>query len=187
MDSHQVDQLARALSGTRRALLPGALALAAGWLGIGVTGARKHKHKKKPKKPKPNEFACLSVGKRCKSTDQCCSGICTGKKGKRRCRAHDTGTCAQGIPGVCDPENPTIAICNSDACLCMSTTAGSNYCANGNFNQCSDCTKDADCEALGLPPGSACIPFPLTCTDQCESGMTCVIPCGVAPPEPREQ
>jgi hypothetical protein len=189
--SHRVAALARLLTNgpSRRAVLRG---LASAGLGLGIArwqptaeAKKKHKHKHKAKKPKPTAFGCLDVGKSCKSADQCCSGICGGKKGKKRCRAHGAGTCVQGSPGVCDPQNPTIALCNNDECLCVRTTGGSNYCANGNFNQCSDCTKDADCEALGLPPGSACIPFSEgACAGPCESGMTCVIPCGVEPPEP---
>jgi hypothetical protein len=154
----------------------------------GITEAKKkRKHKKrKPKKPTPNEFGCLEVGDACATEDQCCSGICEGKKGKKQCRAHDTGTCDQQAPGVCEAGNPYAALCNGGECACFSTTAGSNVCAQDfSTSVCSDCQKDADCLALGFPPGSACAPIwgDFACADLCENGMACMIPCGYEPPE----
>jgi hypothetical protein len=185
MDGHRFDVLVRSVTESRRSLLGAALAAATGWLvpNIGET-RKKHPHKKKRKKAQPNQYGCLEVGDRCKSADQCCSGICKGKKGKKRCRAHDTGTCIQGIPDACDPDNPAIAVCNSDVCLCLRTTAGSNFCADANLTACADCKKDADCEALGYPAGSACVPMTGGhCAGICEeTGMQCRIPCGATPP-----
>jgi hypothetical protein len=180
MDSSQFDQFTRSLTGSRRSLLDGSLALAAGWLGVSVTEAKKKRKKRKPKKPKPNAFGCLEVGDPCKSAEQCCSGECEGKKGKKRCRAHGNGTCNQTIPAFCEPDNPTISLCNSDSCVCVRTTAGSNFCTSTQGVQCADCTKDADCEALGFFPGSACLPWSEgQCAGDCgETGMACAVPCG---------
>jgi hypothetical protein len=185
MDGSYFDDFSRSLAGSRRSLVSGTLAMATSWLGVSGAGAKKkHKHKKRKPKAKLNAFGCLEVGGACKNADQCCSGICDGKKGKRTCRAHGTGTCQQGIRSICDAD-PTIAVCNSDICACVATTAGSNYCANANYLTCADCRTDTDCEALGYPSGSACAPYDTgQCAGQCASGMTCLIPCGVELPEP---
>jgi hypothetical protein len=186
VNQNRFGAIARALISkpSRRHLLRG---LAGAGLGLGAVrlpstadAKKKRKHKKRRPKAKPNEYGCLEVGNPCKNADQCCSGICTGKKGKRTCRAHDTGTCQQGLTGICsDP--PTIAFCNnSDTCLCLTSTANSNFCGQTGQVLCTDCQKDADCEALGLPPGSACLPTEGgLCADQCpETGMVCLAPCG---------
>jgi hypothetical protein len=146
---------------------------------------RKHKHKAKAKKAKPNEFGCLSVGKACKSDDQCCTGICEGKQDKK-CRAHDTGTCDQKADDFCAaPSQDTL--CNgSPTCACVRTTAGSTFCVDtsSGASACADCQNDANCEALGFPPGSACAPFTEgVCAGMCEGDMACVVPCGFQPPE----
>lgn len=187
MDQNSFDVLTRSLTNirSRRHLLRGLASLG---LGLGavrlpeVASARKkRKHKKrKGTKAKPNAFGCLEVGNACQSEEQCCSGICAGKKGKRTCRAHDTGTCDQTIQAFCAPDNPTISLCNSASCVCVRTTAGSNFCTSTQGAQCADCTKDADCEALGFLPGSACLPWSEgQCAGDCgETGMACAVPCG---------
>lgn len=196
MDQNRFDVLARALSSmpTRRHLLRG---LAGGGLGFSslrlpaVTEARKkEKHKKRQKKVKANAFGCLSVDKTCNNAGQCCSGICEGKKGKRTCRAHGAGTCDQNAPGICEAVDPLQTLCNGvDNCACFRTTAGSNFCvdavATGSKDFCVNCKKDADCEALGFPPGSACVPASdgNCAASTCEIGMICAVPCGARPPE----
>ncbi|MGH2618407.1 MAG: hypothetical protein ACRDJC_24515, partial [Thermomicrobiales bacterium] len=57
---------------------------------------------------------------------------------------------------------------------------------NTQGHACADCKKDADCEALGFPTGSACLPWSDgQCADDCdEIGMVCAIPCGAEIPEP---
>jgi hypothetical protein len=172
--------------------------LAGAGLGLGsarlpdfVEANKKRKRKKKNKKAKPNEFGCLSVDKTCKNSKQCCSGICEGKKGKRTCRAHGTGTCDQKAPGICTAPNPLLTRCNnSDQCACIRTTAGSNFCYDQDADagsDCADCQQDADCEALGFPPGTACAPvFAGACSGACETGMYCVVPCGTEPPVPEQ-
>jgi hypothetical protein len=176
---------------SRRHLLHG---LAGAGLGLGVSrfpagveGKKRKPKKRKPRKAKPNEFGCLSVGQTCKSGEQCCSGICDGKKGKKTCRAHDTGNCEQGGPQICTSGPPQSLTCNNEAyCRCFGTTAGSIVCSRfDQMQSCADCQQDADCIALGFPPGSACAPVSVgPCGGQCESGMACVIPCGAEFPEP---
>lgn len=195
MDGSQFDKLIRSLAGSRRAMLSGTLALAAGWRGASrVESKKKRKHRNKATKPKPNAFGCLEVGDSCKNADQCCSGVCEGKKGKKRCLAHDTGTCRQDGLGICTADSATPFACNnSEECVCFHTTAGSNFCADlASFGQefCADCQQDADCQALGFPRGSACIPFSDgACAGKCENGMACLAPCGTPrsedePPSP---
>jgi hypothetical protein len=179
-----------AAGSTRRDLMTG---LAVGF-GLGSaypileTEAKKKKRKKrKPRKPKPNAFGCLNVGKPCKSADQCCSGICDGKKRKRKCVAHGTGTCDQQGPEICVPDPPIALTCNNDAtCRCFRTTGDSIVCAKFEGPaSCVQCARDADCEAAGLPAGSSCVPFSEgPCAGNCASGMACVVPCGVDLPEP---
>lgn len=189
MESPHFDDLTRALSGTRRSVLSGTLALAAGWLGAAASDAkkkRKHKHKKRKPKAKPNEYGCLEVGAPCTTVNQCCSSICDGKK----CRAHGAGTCDQQADGVCEAGNYLSTLCNGDICICARTTAGSKFCGmitNSPIDICADCQRDADCAALGYPVGFACVPFGgdhTVCKGVCEGGTGCVAPCGYAPPEP---
>jgi hypothetical protein len=151
-----------------------------------VEAKKKRKHKKKLKKAKPNAFGCLSVGKLCRNVVQCCSGVCNGRKGKRTCRAHGTGVCDQQAEGICTAVNPRLSACNNaGTCACFETTAGSNFCGNQVVDRaCAECKKDADCEALGFPAGSACIPFfQGNCVGSCESGMICLPPCPPDVPE----
>lgn len=178
MEQHRLAVVSHSLTRlpARREVLRG---LAGAGLALGLarfTGgadAKKKRRKKRPKSPKPNAFGCLEVGDTCRNASQCCSGVCEGKHGKRTCRAHDTGTCKQD--GELKPCN------NRTTCGCFRTTAGSDVCA-GLFgpSACADCQRDADCLALGFPPGSACglsaIP--------CESGMACYVPCGAELPDP---
>lgn len=169
---------------SRRDVLRG---LAGAGLGLGIARLpdlaeakkkRKRKHKKKEKKVRPNEFGCFEVGDPCRSEADCCSGICEGKKGKLTCRAHDTGTCKQD--GQLVPCN------NRTTCGCLHTTAGSDICSElfvPGGSACAACQRDADCLALGFPPGSACGLSPIPC----ESGMACFVPCGTVLPPPTEE
>jgi hypothetical protein len=150
---------------------------------------RKDKNRKRKPKAKPNQYGCLEVGTPCKSTEQCCSGVCEGKKGKTRCRAHGTGTCDQEMPGLCS-EPAVLAVCNgSDQCACLRSTANSNFCAQIGQVRCIACRKDADCVAQGMPPGSACLPIVgRFCMGECpETGMVCMTPCGTMMPTPEDE
>lgn len=194
MNQNHSDALTRTLGSmpSRREVLRGlaGVGLGLGWLRPPAIAdaKKKRKHKKRKPKAKPNAYGCLEVGDACTNADQCCSGICAGKKGKKRCRAHGTGTCNQELPGLCS-NVPTVAPCNGSAsCFCLSTTANSSFCAQLGDRLCADCQKDADCEALGLPPGSACLPTTgiLCATDCPETGMACLPPCGTEMPGPTE-
>ncbi|MGH2618112.1 MAG: hypothetical protein ACRDJC_23030 [Thermomicrobiales bacterium] len=175
---------------SRRDVLRG---LAGAGLGLGAarlpTMAAAKKKRKKNKKPKPNQYGCLEVGDPCKTAGQCCSGICEGTKDKRTCRAHGTGTCNQKAPGVCEAGDVSDTLCNGQQCLCTRTTAGSKFCGSHAFpSACASCQRDADCVALGFPPGTACAPFTgeFACAGTCEEtgGMACLVPCGYVPPDP---
>ena len=95
MVSQQFDRLARSFSRLRsRRSLAGLVGLGALLLPGQSQAKKKHKHKKK--KVKRNDFGCVDVGKFCKNDGQCCSGICEGKKNKKKCKAHDQSTCQPG-------------------------------------------------------------------------------------------
>lgn len=179
MNADRFDELLRVMTGSRRMALGAALAAVGAGFVPGSDAAGKSRKPGKAKKPKPNVYGCLNVGARCKRAEQCCSGICEGKKGRRKCRAHDTGTCDQDAPGYCEAGNPYLAQCNGGGCLCFRTTGDSRFCAGSVV--CETCQRDADCLSLGYPPGSACAPVSgdLACEEICESGMACVTPCGL--------
>lgn len=188
MDGSQFDNGIRSIAESRRSLLAVVLAATAARLGVSATDARKKRKpkKRKPKKAAPNEFGCLEVGDPCKNAAQCCSGICEGKK----CRSHDTGTCNQKGPEICVIDPPLSLTCDNDAtCRCFATTAGSIACTR--FEpavSCVECQRDPDCEAQGFPTGTVCAPFSVgPCAGQCESGMACLIPCGIEFPCPPGQ
>jgi hypothetical protein len=190
MDSRQFDNLIRSLAASRRALFPGMLAIATGWAGASTGEAKKHKHKHKqmPKKAKPNFFGCIDVGKACASASDCCSGICRGKKGKKLCVAHGTGTCDQAADGFCEAADPEQTTCNDNpGCVCITTTAGSKFCTDPNpasGSGCGPCRTDADCEALLFPAGSACAPVAAgNCVSSPCGGFGCFVPCGPKPPK----
>lgn len=169
-----------------RRSLTAVLGLSTAGLSNLVEAKRKRKRNKK-KQIKRNEFGCVGVGKYCKNHGQCCAGICGGKQGKRKCRAHGTGTCDQEGPGLCTSPNPELLKCNNSAdCACIRTTAGSSFCFSLlGGDDCADCQTDADCAALGFPLGSACAPVSEGgCAGNCPGGMSCEAPCGYVPPVP---
>ncbi len=177
---------------SRRDVLRG---LAAAGIGLGLTSIptvteakpKRPKKRKRPKPAKPNQFGCLEYNDPCRKHTQCCSGICTGKPGRKRCRAHGAGTCSQQDEGVCTtPDNPGALRCNSNPrCFCFETTGGNNFCgAWFDYRACASCRRDKDCEAIGFPAGSACVPVAKgECTvSGCANGMVCMAPCGATPP-----
>jgi hypothetical protein len=181
MEGMHFDDLLRSLTQSRRALAAGALATVAGLLvGPGVDARNKRK-KRKPKKPEPNEFGCLEIGAACKGAEQCCSGICDGKKGKRKCQAHDTSLCTPeknfctaGVVTACNGANVRA--------VCMQTTGKAAFC--GDLSDpggiaCRVCARDVDCqEEFG--PGAACIDLGgEICKTVCtETGGTACVPSG---------
>jgi hypothetical protein len=125
---------------------------------------RKHKHKKKVKR---NDFGCVDVGKFCKNDGQCCSGICSGKKGKKTCKAHDSAGCQSNeICGASCGVDCTTSSGDPEGC-CLATTGAGFYCMAS--LACFPCQRDADCTAL-CGPQAACLACPL-CTD--EGGTAC--------------
>ena len=192
MDQNSFGFLTRALVSkpSRREVLRGLVGVG---LGPGVLHApliadarKKRKRQKARPKVAPNSYGCLEVDDPCETADECCSGVCEGKKGKQRCQAHDIGTCNQVFPGLCS-NPPTIASCNdSSTCYCLRTTANSNFCAQLGKTHCTACSKDSDCIAEGMPAGSACISTSgIICQTECpQTGMVCMPPCGVEIPEP---
>jgi hypothetical protein len=146
------DRLTRAVSllVSRRRL---GLALGLGPLALpGLADAKKkHKHKKKVTF---NDFGCVNVGSFCKNDDQCCSGICQGKKGKKHCQAHDASTCQPGQDSCSGLPVPCTTSAGDPDGGCTITTGNASYCeADG---RCFDCAKDADCVPF-CGPQAACI------------------------------
>ncbi len=93
MDDARFDALARAPGTTRRHVLGGLLGVG---LGGGARSPDAATAERRRRRVRRNAFGCVSAGEFCKHAGQCCSGVCRGKKGKKRCRAHDTGGCAAG-------------------------------------------------------------------------------------------
>jgi hypothetical protein len=169
MDDSHFDRWARALSDptSRRqtivAALLGGLALLRG----GHEAVAKKKRRKK-KKIKKNDFGCVNVGGFCKNSNQCCSGLCQGKKGTKKCKAHDTRGCT-GEQDACVedfgtgcPEVPTAS--------CFRTTGDAGFCGFFEAGVCMACTKDADC-LVAAGPVTACVVCPA-----CAATNTACIP-----------
>ncbi|MDQ3779874.1 MAG: hypothetical protein M3354_04905 [Chloroflexota bacterium] len=168
MDDSRFDNLVKALtseSRSRRGVLRG---LAAGLLGIGLStlgsGAR--------------AAACKQNGRRCRNGNQCCSGLCTGKKDRKKCRrAPGQGTCTiakdtctiGGQAAACDPGL-------TGACSCFRRPNGAAFCADTTTFDCLPC---AEC-----PAGTTCVRARNGICVSCPvgSGATdtiCVRPCEV--------
>ena len=155
MDDRPFDRL------TRRLVLGGFTAA----LGLGTARLPDVAIAKKRKKVKRNAFGCVNVGKFCKNAGQCCSGVCRGKKGKKKCKAHDAGDgCHAG--DQTDSCGGTVAIgcmtaTGEEDGLCNTTTGTAPYCSSEAFGSflCTDCSKDVECQEL-CGPAAACIRCP---------------------------
>lgn len=161
------DQLTRAISFllSRRALA-GVLGLHA--LGVpALVDARKKKRKKK-KKAKFNEFGCVNVGGFCKNDGQCCSGICSGKKDKKKCQAHDERTC-QALAVTCEQEIECFTETGNNG-ECYTTTGNAGFCADS--GGCFPCSKDADCQPF-CGPRAACVQC-AECVAQVDAPTACL-------------
>lgn len=177
MDSVRFDALAQGLSdsGTRRRLLGQVLAVAGlvgllgpnGWAEIAAGSnatQRKRRQKRKQRRsfrPKFNAFGCVDAGNRCRTAEQCCSGICQGPRGKATCQAHDPGTLRDGS----DSCPLTNFRCGSHECMtttgnlgeCHMTTGNAPYCVSDESNgNCVSCARDTDCQRF-CGPRAACI------------------------------
>ena len=153
MDAERFDSLARVLhdARSRRGALAVLLGGTLGLLGRAETVAKKkRKRKNKGRKPKPNAFGCFNVGATCKTEEQCCSGICEGKKGKRACRAHNTDGCTAQFDGC----QTLVSACHGSG-FCFRTTGNASFCG-GPGGTCMDCAKDVDCEPTH-GPGATCV------------------------------
>lgn len=168
----------------------GAMGLGLGAIRLTRSADAKKKRRRKKRKripnAKPNFYGCAEVGDACATANDCCSGVCEGKKDKKTCQVHGAGTCDQETDGYCQAEDPEQTACNDvPGCFCWRTTAGSQFCDDFNGESgtdCANCRKDADCEALGFPTGSACAPvIGRNCNlSPCE--MACLVPCGAEAP-----
>jgi hypothetical protein len=173
MDGERFDQVTKALTTTvrRRQAL-------AGFLGGAIALGRRPE-------VRATHVDCKHVGARCRNADRCCSGICRRKK----CRAHDVGTCKRGQDYCADTEvDPS---CNGSDCVCYTTTGGARFCGNSSEEYCptgfeAGCVRDVDCGT----PGAACVNSGLLCSGpnnpelgSCNSGTEfyCVNPCPTAP------
>jgi hypothetical protein len=162
MDGPRFDRLARSVTegSSRRGVLRSFAATALGLTMARLTGAVEAKNRKK-KKIKRNSFGCVNVGSFCKNAGQCCSGICQGKKGKKKCQAHDASTCAVGQTiDDCGGANVLCTASGGDPGVCVTTTGNAAYCATS--LDCFPCKRDVDCEPF-CGQGAACLP----CAGEC--------------------
>ncbi len=141
-----------ARSRSRRSAL-GALAAAGGMALLpDAAGARKRQRKHKKKKLTFNAFGCVNVGGLCKNAGHCCSGICQGKQGQKRCHAHDVSTCTG--QDSCTGETAQCTTTDGVGGACFVTTGNAGHCSAAGL--CFACTKDADCLPI-CGAGAACI------------------------------
>jgi hypothetical protein len=169
MDTERFDRITRTVAKgvSRRGLV-----VAVGLLVIALPGwaeAKKRKRKRKNnQKVKRNEFGCVNVGNVCKNDDQCCSGICERKQGKKKCQAHDTQGC-QADQDAC-VEGFGTGCAELSTAACFRTTGDASFCGFFEAGACMACTKDADC-AAAAGPIAACVACPV-----CVASSTACIP-----------
>lgn len=170
MDGERFDRVTKILTTTvrRREAL-------AGFLGGAIALSRR------PEVQANHLVECKDVGARCRNGDKCCSGICRRKK----CRAHDVGTCKPGQDNCASLQGDHS--CNGGSCLCYTTTGGARFCGNSSEEYCpagftTGCVRDPDC---GIP-GAACVNSGPECgapNNGCEPGTEfyCVTACPTPP------
>jgi hypothetical protein len=131
---------------TRRTVARGLTGLlaAAGlaWAGGDGQAAKRRGKTRKRRQAPINEFGCRNVGVGCTNASQCCSGVCSGKRGKKRCQAHDTGGC-ELAQDSCSGTNFACTTTTGNPGFCHVTTGNAPYCALDGVD--AECTKDADC------------------------------------------
>ena len=158
MDASHFDRLISALTAarSRRQVI---LALVAG-----VAGAR-------VSHPVAAGPGCKDVGSRCKRAKECCSGVCTGKKGRKHCKGHDGGGCQAGpTAAICTGASKTCTSKSGTPGRCATTTGNAGFCAVTSAD-CFACTKDADCQSF-CGPRAACV----LCPEECNVGTACMGP-----------
>jgi hypothetical protein len=161
---------------SRRTLLGTSLVSMLSALGRRDAGAKKKpkKHKKKRPPPQPPVAPASPAA-------PSCPGGCLPGEGclGGRCVMHE-GTCPAGADS-CSATN-TVRCNANPQCSCWQRMEGGTRCSQENYELgvCDQCGSDADCLALGFPPGSSCVQdFGATCT-HCLAGTRgyCVEPCG---------
>jgi hypothetical protein len=164
MDTSRLDRLTRSVSIllSRRTLV-GTLGLAALARPFGIEA----KKRKKKKKIRRNSFGCVNVGGYCKNSGQCCSGICEGKKGKKKCQAHGTTGGCQSGHSIADCGGASVTCPDFGDGQCATTTGNAAFCFEFKFQSVPPCRRDADCRP-DFFPGVACL--------RCGDGTTCAIP-----------
>lgn len=178
MDGVAPDGVFATLRQSRRALLVALAASGANLAGVPALAARKkHGNKRKRRqKVRKNALGCVNAGTFCKRGSQCCSGICSGKKQKKTCRAHDASTC-QLSQDIC---LNGYAICTTTAGapgVCTITTGAASFCST--VAVCAECTRDADCVPM-FGSGAACIVCAAECGGKTPNATMCASP--TAPP-----
>lgn len=172
-DCSRFDALTRSVSRLRtRRALAGALILKV-LHAAPALDARKRRRKRTPK-VRRNAFGCVNVGSFCQNDEQCCSGICAGKQRKRRCQAHDTGGCQEGMDNC---EGIPVRCLNgtSDGGLCLRTTGEAGYCFGIiDASECFECRRDADCVRF-CGQQAACVVCP-SCESEVGFPTACVGP-----------
>ena len=98
---------------------------------------------------------CKNINKPCKKKKECCSNLCKGKKGKKKCKGHDAGTCKpESEMATCGGADVACKTFDGQDGLCATTTGNAAFCLIALVEL--DCTKDADCQKE-LGPHTACV------------------------------
>ncbi len=168
MHPNRFDAMARSVAPirSRRALFGLAAGAMTALVGSGSIDVQAQPRAKK--KCKAGETKCKK--KCCKTGDICAKGKCvTGQ-----------GTCADNAD-ACESATGAICKCSQSAAgLCLRRLQGGVRCGiQLNKTACDQCLNDADCHALGFPPGSSCVKDSGAECPLCASntlGM-CVAPC----------
>jgi hypothetical protein len=104
----------------------------------------------------------------CKRGSQCCSGVCAGKNGKRRCRAaFSQSTCTIEKNACPQGETTGVTDCGTD-CWCWVAAEGASLCGAliDNARTCRDCAR--------IAPGTICVRGG---AGECPKPFACVRPC----------
>lgn len=122
---------------------------------------------------------CKNAGKKCKRAKDCCSGVCKGKKGKKKCRSHDAGGCKAGaVEAFCGGADVDCTTSSGASGNCNTTTGQAGYCSASGV--CVDCKKDADCRDI-CGAKAACVTC-AACTTTGNRGCAGVSPGSCTPP-----
>ena len=195
MDGSRFDLLTRSLaaSRSRRGLLGGLVALAAGGAGARAAGAQAQcgnvSCRNNPGKCNPGcvccvwgngNSRCMAPGS-CTGTPTCPPGQILGPAGNcvvptttitTTTTAVPDRTCPAGAAGLCAGASRYVFCSETPRCNCDVTSTGTSVCRSSLEGVCRDCAVDADCEAA-TGVGSFCFPGP----ECCLSGTFCAPPC----------